>query len=121
MDTGQGIAAKQIFALRLNRFMEELSRRRVWRTAFAYGAVVFVLLQVGEIVFPAFGAPQWALRLLVVSCFLGFPVALCCAWVFDITSRGIKKTLGVPQATGGILSSGRALPRLALLGVRSPS
>jgi len=115
MDTGQGIAAKQIFTFRLSHFMEELGRRRVWRTAFAYGAVVFVLLQVGEIVFPAFGAPQWALRLLVVSCFLGFPVVLCCAWVFDITSRGIKKTLGVPHATGGLLSSGRALPRLALL------
>jgi TolB-like protein len=117
METGQGIAASHTFSARFTHFVEELARRRVWRTALAYGAVVFVLLQLGEIVFPAFGAPQWALRALVISSFLGFPVALCCAWVFDITPRGIKRTLGVSHSDRGMLSVGRTLPRLALLAV----
>jgi hypothetical protein len=117
METGQGIATSHSFSARFTHFVEELARRRVWRTALAYGAVVFVLLQLGEIVFPAFGAPHWALRALVISSFLGFPVALCCAWVFDITPRGIKKTLGVSYSDGGLLSSGRTLPRFALLAV----
>jgi TolB-like protein len=117
METGQGIATSHSFSARFTHFVEELARRRVWRTALAYGAVVFVLLQLGEIVFPAFGAPHWALRALVISSFLGFPVALCCAWVFDITPRGIKKTLGVSYSDGGFLSSGRTLPRFALLAV----
>jgi hypothetical protein len=58
---------------RFGHFLAELKRRRVGQVAIAYAAVVFVLLQLGEIVLPAFGAPDWALRLLVVSSFLGFP------------------------------------------------
>jgi TolB-like protein len=57
------------------------------------------------------------LRLLVVACFLGFPIVLSLAWVFDITSTGIKRTLGVAYPAEGGLGSGRALPRLALLAV----
>jgi len=95
METGQGIAADQTLTTRLLHFLTELGRRRVWRTAFAYGAVVFVLLQLGEILFPAFGAPDWAMRILVVSSFLAFPIVLCLAWIFDITPGGIRKTLGV--------------------------
>jgi len=62
--------------------------------AIAYAAVVFVLLQLGEIVLPAFGAPDWVLRALVVSSFLGFPPALALAWIFDVTSEGIRRTRG---------------------------
>jgi len=115
MDRGHGISVDFTIGTRLAQFLAELSRRRVWRTALGYGAVVFVLLQVGEIVFPAFGAPDWALRILVVACFLAFPVVLCLAWVFDITPTGIRKTLGVRHAAGG--GPGRALPRVALLAV----
>jgi TolB-like protein len=117
MDTGQGISTNHTFMPRLAHFAAELGRRRVWRTALAYGAVVFVLLQIGEIVFPAFGAPDWALRLLVVACFLGLPIVLCLAWVFDITPTGIKKTLGVTHPSGSAWGPGRALPRVALLAV----
>jgi len=117
METGQGVSAQEDLITRLAQFAGELGRRRVWRTALAYGASVFVLLQVGEIVFPAFGAPDWALRVLVVASFLFFPVALCLAWVFDITPRGIRKTLGVQHRDGGVLGPGLALPRLALLAV----
>lgn len=102
----------------VGRFLGELQRRRVWRTAFAYAAVVFVLLQLGEIVFPAFGAPPLALRLLVVACFLGFPLAMALAWVFDITPGGIQKSDSQPAAEGGEGGYvGSALPRLALLAV----
>ena len=115
METGQGIATNHTFTMRLFHFLAELGRRRVWRTALTYGAVVFVLLQLGEIVFPVFGAPDWAMRLLVVSCFLGFPIALCLAWVFDITPGGIRKTLGVTHVGGGPFGSGKVLPRVTLL------
>ncbi len=114
---GQGVAGDHRLGSKLFHFSAELGRRRVWRTALAYAAVVFVLLQLGEIVFPAFGAPSWALRLLVISCFLGFPIVLCLAWVFDITQGGIKKTLGVTHMVGGLRGSGKALPRLALFAV----
>jgi TolB-like protein len=77
---------------RVGIFLSELQRRRVGRVAIAYAAVVFVLLQMGEIVLPAFGAPDWVLRALVVSSFMGFPPALALAWIFDVTSQGIRRT-----------------------------
>ncbi len=105
---------------RLGRFLDELGRRRVFRSALAYGAAVFVILQLGEIVLPAFGAPEWAMKVLVVSAFLGFPPVLCLAWLFDLTPRGIRRTEeaatedDAPDAAGHSMAS---LPRLAFLAV----
>lgn len=98
----------------LFRLLEEMGRRRVWRTALAYAAVCFVLLQLGEILFPVFDAPDWALRVLVVSCFLGFPLVLCLSWVFDLTAQGVRITR---PCHGDVGSVGRTLPRLGLLAV----
>ena len=109
---------------RFGHFLAELKRRRVGRVAIAYAAVVFVLLQLGEIVLPAFGAPDWALRFLVVSSFLGFPPAMVLAWVFDVTSKGIRRTgaLATDLDTGDAECPspdprGNLLPRLALAGI----
>lgn len=102
---------------RFTQFLVEVGRRRVWRTALAYAAVVFVLLQLGEIVFPAFGAPDWALRLLVMACFLGFPLVLALAWAFDITLEGIQRTQPGEGSSSPSDYSGTTLPRLTLLAV----
>ncbi|MFH1765443.1 MAG: hypothetical protein ABIF09_14740 [Gemmatimonadota bacterium] len=102
---------------RIGQFLGELGRRRVWRTALGYAAVVFVLLQLGEIIFPAFGVPDWGLRLLVVACFLGFPLVLVLSWAFDITSDGIQRTHSAEGLPSRAEYSGTTLPRLALLAV----
>jgi TolB-like protein len=78
---------------------------------------VFVLLQLGEIIFPAFGAPDWALRLLVVASFLGFPLVLALAWVFDLTASGIQRSDPENDSLATPAYSGTALPRFALLGI----
>src|SRR5207248_2516921 len=36
--------------------------------------------------------PNWALRLVIVSLLIGFPIALILAWAFDVTPQGIKTT-----------------------------
>jgi TolB-like protein len=98
-------------------FLAELKRRHVWRAAIAYAAASFVLLQIGEIVLPAFSAPAWALRLLVVVTLLGFPVILVLAWIYEITPQGIRRTEDLdtgPQRRG---RPGGLWPRLAFLGV----
>lgn len=97
-----------------SRFFAELKRRHVVRFALGYAAVAFVLLQLAEIIFPAFGLGDTKLRILVVAVALLFPPALVLAWVFDITSQGIERTpnAGPPDARPAAL-----LPRLALLGV----
>jgi TolB-like protein len=102
---------------RLATFIGELRRRHVGRVAIAYGAVAFVLLQAGEIILPAFDFPVLALRMLVVLVFLGLPVALAFAWVYEITPRGIRRTPDVDPAVSGRERPGRMLPRLAFLAV----
>ncbi len=105
----------------LRTFLGELRRRKVWETMVAYAAVVFVLLQLGEIVFPAFSAPDWALPVLVRCCFLGLPLVLALAWVFDVTSQGIEKTeyeTATETAPAASTDTGHPLlPRLALVAV----
>jgi len=75
-----------------SRFMAELRRRHVGRVAIGYAMVAFVVLQAAEIMLPAFDLPDWSLRLVVVFTFLGFPVAVAMAWIYDVTSEGIKRT-----------------------------
>lgn len=103
--------------LSLRRFWSELARRKVWETLLAYGAVVFVLLQLGEIVLPAFSAPAWALPALVRCCFLGFPVVLALAWIFDLTPGGVRKTECESKEAGGEepAASAPLLPRFGLI------
>ena len=101
---------------KLRNFVAELRRRHVIRVALAYAAGVFVVLQLGEIVLPAFSA-EWALRYLVVFAVLGFPLVTVLAWVFDITPEGIRKTQSVdPAIAGAATRPGTGLlPRAALL------
>lgn len=98
-------------------FIGELRRRHVGRVAIAYAAVAFILLQTGEIVLPAFQAPEWGLRLMVVLVLLGFPVAIALAWVYEITPKGIRRTPDRELEPGARGAPGRYLPRVAFLGL----
>ena len=103
---------------KLHSFLAELGRRHVVKVAIGYAAVTFVVLQLGEIILPAFSA-EWALQYLVVFAVLGFPLVMVLAWVFDITPEGIRKTDAVDAIEDyapGMSSTG-VLPRLALLTV----
>lgn len=73
-------------------FFFELRRRRVWRVA---GAYVFMAWMAVEIILgtsPVLGLPDWLSRAAVVLGFLGFPVTIVLAWVFDLTTEGVVRT-----------------------------
>src|SRR6476619_4523228 len=72
-------------------FFAELKRRNVYKVAVAYAVVAWLLIQVATQVFPFFGIPNWAVRLVVLLLILGFPVALILAWAFELTPEGIKR------------------------------
>jgi TolB-like protein/Tfp pilus assembly protein PilF len=71
-------------------FFTELKRRRVYSVAVAYVVVVWLLIQIATQVFPFFGIPNWVVRLVVLFSILGFPIAVVCAWAFEMTPEGIK-------------------------------
>jgi TolB-like protein len=83
----------------LGQLWAEIKRRHVVRFSLGYAAAAFVALQLAEIVFPAFGIAEGALRLLVVVVALGFLPAVVMAWLYDVTAHGIRRTEETP-ATG---------------------
>jgi len=74
------------------RFLSEMRRRHVVRFSITYAAAAFVLLQLAEIVFPAFGIGEGGLRLLVAGLTLTYLPAVVLAWIYDITKEGIRRT-----------------------------
>ncbi|HSG47978.1 MAG TPA: hypothetical protein VLA43_09220 [Longimicrobiales bacterium] len=88
------------------------------RTAVAYAAAVFALLQIGEILLPAFTTDAEALiRILIVGAVLLFPVVVMVAWVYEITPMGVRSMARVDAEAG--IEPGRLglTHRLAFLGL----
>jgi TolB-like protein len=71
-------------------FFSELKRRRVYNVAAAYAVVAWLFIQVATQVFPFFNIPNWVVRLIVLLVIIGFPIAVVCAWAFEMTPEGIK-------------------------------
>jgi adenylate cyclase len=81
-------------SLRENRTLSlfaELKRRNVFRATAAYVAVSWLVIQVAEATFPAFGLTDDALRTLIVLLAVGLVPAVALSWVFEITPEGLKR------------------------------
>jgi len=73
-------------------FWQELRRRRVYRLAGLYIVGAWLVIQVADILFPAWGVPDTALRYLFIASAACFPLALIFSWYYDVTSKGILRT-----------------------------
>jgi TolB-like protein/Flp pilus assembly protein TadD len=73
-------------------FWRELQRRRVFRMSGFYVVGAWLVIQVGDVFFPAWGLPETAVRFLILATILCFPIALVFSWTFDISTSGIVKT-----------------------------
>ncbi|MCK9538546.1 tetratricopeptide repeat protein [Dokdonella sp.] len=73
-------------------FLAELKRRHVGRVALAYMVAGWLVIQIATQVFPFFEIPNWAVRLVILLLFLGFPVAVALAWIYELTPGGIRRT-----------------------------
>jgi len=72
-------------------FFTELKRRNVIRMAGLYLVAAWLLTQVAGTVLPMFDAPAWLPRSVVILLALGFVPALIFAWVFELTTQGLKR------------------------------
>ena len=68
----------------------ELRRREVFRTAGLYVGIAWIVIEAASVFLPAFDAPDWAMRALIIIAIIGLPVVIVLAWVFDITDHGIE-------------------------------
>ena len=87
----------------------ELKRRNVFRVAFAYALVGWVLLQIADVFFPALSLPEWTIRLVAGLLIIGFPLALLFAWAFELTPEGLKKEHEVDRDLSITHKTGRKL------------
>lgn len=67
---------------------QELQRRMVIRTALAYGAIGWLLIQFTDTVFARIS--QEATSVIIALIILGFPIALVLAWMIERTKSGAK-------------------------------
>ena len=74
----------------------EMKRRNVFRVAAIYIVVSWLLMQIGDVMFPALHLPEWTTTMLVAFLLLGLPVALILAWAYEVTPGGVVRTADVP-------------------------
>lgn len=72
----------------------ELKRRNVVRVAAAYLVASWVLIEVGSLMFEAFGFPDFAIKLLIAGLALGLLPVLVLAWAYELTPEGVVKDSG---------------------------
>lgn len=74
----------------MKQLFRQLKRRNVYKVAVAYAVVAFVVWQVMEHLFPAFGFPAWTIDFAVVLTLIGFLIALVLAWAFEMMPEGVR-------------------------------
>ena len=71
------------------RLIKELRRREVFRTVGLYVGIGWITIEAASVMLPAFDAPEWVLRAVIILAIIGLPVAIVLAWIYDVTDSGI--------------------------------
>jgi adenylate cyclase len=98
-------------------FVAELKRRNVLRVGAAYLVASWLLIQVVETIFPAFGFGHAAVRTITIVCAAGFIPALVLAWAFELTPEGLKWDRDVDRIEPGASQARKPLDRWIMAGL----
>lgn len=74
----------------MHRLIKELRRREVFRTVGLYVGIGWITIEGASVMLPAFDAPDWALRAVIIIAIVGLIVAIVLAWIYDATDSGIE-------------------------------
>lgn len=112
----------------MKRFIHELQRRNVIKSAISYIVFSWVIIQIASILYPSIGWEQNAINNTFIVLIIGFPVWIVFAYVFEWTPTGFKKTEDVAEETSiakttskklnGIIVAGMTLAILLLVADR---
>ena len=76
----------------MRNLFTEFRRRNVFRVAALYLVVAWLLLQVSLALESSLYLPDWFDSMVAALLILGLPIALICAWAFELTPDGFKRT-----------------------------
>lgn len=93
----------------------ELKRRNVIRVLVAYLAGAWLLIQVADTVFPAYGLPPGALTALITLLLIGLVPVTVVSWVFEWTPEGLKRDADVAPGARGVPGAARRLDRIIMV------
>lgn len=96
-------------------FFEELKRRNVLRVGAAYIVGAWLIIQVVETIFPAFGVGDAALRLVTVVLAIGLVPTLILSWALELTPEGLKKEQDVDRSESVTVHTGKKLDRFIMV------
>jgi tetratricopeptide (TPR) repeat protein len=82
----------------MDGLIRELRRRKVFSSLGLYVGICWLAIQGASIMLPAFEAPAWILRALIILAFAGFPLVAVVAWWFNVTAHGLEHDVGADQA-----------------------
>jgi serine/threonine-protein kinase len=98
----------------MRNFFDELKRRNVIRVAGLYLVGAWLLIQVASTMLPAFEAPGWVLRAIIIIVAVGFIPALIFSWVFELTPQGLRREEEVSPHQSITPQTGRRIDRLII-------
>ena len=91
--------------------LRELQRRNVGRVATAYVVSAWLIIQVIETIFPAFGFSDRAFQIVVIVLVVGFVPTVVVAWLFEWTPEGLKRDAEVDLSAEAKLVRARQFDR----------
>ena len=77
------------------RFIAELRRRRVFRTAGIYLIGAWVAIQVASETAEPLGLPTWTGTFVVWAVVIGFPLTLLLGWRYELSHKGVSLTMPI--------------------------
>jgi TolB-like protein len=93
----------------------ELKRRNVLRVGAAYVVAAWLVIQVIETIFPAFGFGDAAIRIATIVFAIGLIPTLVFAWTFELTSEGLKKETELDRSSSITPNTGKKLDRMIMV------
>jgi TolB-like protein/Tfp pilus assembly protein PilF len=93
----------------------ELKRRNVLRVGAAYIVAAWLIIQVVETIFPAFGFGDAAIRMVVIVLAIAFIPSLVLSWVFEITPEGMKREVDVVRDDSTTFVTGKRIDRIIMV------
>ena len=75
---------------RMHKLIKELRRREVFKTVGLYVGISWITIEASSVMLPAFGAPDWTLRAIIILAVIGLPITVVLAWIYDITEGGVQ-------------------------------
>ena len=78
--------------MKWSKLISELKRRHVFKSAIAYLAISWIVIQIASTILPSFDAPDYMLRGLIYFLAIGLIFWIGFSWYYDLTPDGIQKT-----------------------------